>query len=121
MPDPDENSRDALKRLDHRLGAFEASRKARTPATGLGGEAGTGYRLLGQLLGGVFGGLGLGWLIDRFAHTGPWGLLGGLAIGAVGSIWAAVMTASRASAAAEAMVGAAAAPARPKDEDEDET
>jgi ATP synthase protein I len=46
----------------------------------------------------VLGGLGLGWLIDRFAHTGPWGVLGGLLIGSVVSVYAAVRTAMAISA-----------------------
>lgn len=31
--------------------------------------------------GSVAGGAFLGWLLDRFAGTGPWGLVGGLALG----------------------------------------
>ena len=50
------------------------------------------------MLGGVLGGLGLGWLVDRFAHTGPWGVVGGLVIGATLSIIATVKTASTISA-----------------------
>jgi ATP synthase protein I len=118
MPDPTESSRRALNRLDRRLSAFEASRKVGTLGSGLGGEAGDGYRLLGQMLGGVLGGVGLGWLLDQFAHTGPWGVLGGLAIGSAGSIYATVRTASRMSARMEQHPASGAAAG---DEDEDET
>jgi ATP synthase protein I len=99
MPKPDDSSRGAMQRLDDELEAFEASRRPK-PAVmlGLGAPAGDGFRLLGQLLGGVLGGLGLGWLIDRFAHTGPWGVLGGLLIGSVVSVYAAVRTAMAISA-----------------------
>ena len=38
---------------------------------------------LGPVLGGVAGGALLGWIIDRFAGTGPWGLLIVMALGIV--------------------------------------
>ena len=80
MPDTEEPSREALKRLDARLAAFEADRQ---PSSG-GADPramGRGYRFLGEVVGGVLGGLGFGWLFDRFAHTAPFGLVGGLLIG----------------------------------------
>jgi ATP synthase protein I len=54
-----------------------------------------GYRFVGEVVGGVLGGVGLGWLVDRFAHTQPWGMIGGLLIGASASIFAAVSMAAR--------------------------
>ena len=105
---------DPLARLDSDLASFEAGR--RKAPSGMG-EAGAGYRLLGQMIGGVLGGLGLGWLVDRFAHTSPWGLVLGLLIGAGLSIFSAVQTASRLSARTEAK----ASPTAPvPDDDEDE-
>ena len=91
-PKPDLAGQDHLARLENDLAAFEAGR--RKSPTGLGGEAGAGYRLLGQMLGGVLGGIGLGWLVDHFAHTGPWGLVSGLLIGAGLSIYSTVRTAT---------------------------
>ena len=108
---------DSLGRLDRDLDAFEAGRR-RATSTGVGSEAGEGYRLVGQLLGGVFGGIGLGWLFDHFAHTTPWGLVGGLVGGATVSIYATVRAASRISARAEAKLNPV-APA-PKDDDDDD-
>jgi ATP synthase protein I len=99
MSEPDETTRGALERLDQRLGAFEAERGSRSASSGLGG-AQDGYRLLGQMLGGVLGGLGLGWAVDHFAHTGPWGIVGGLLIGSGLSVYGAVRTATRMSARA---------------------
>jgi ATP synthase protein I len=61
---------------------------------------GDGVRVLGQLLSGLLGGIGLGWLLDQVAHTTPWGLVGGLAIGTGLSIFSTVRMASRTSAAA---------------------
>jgi ATP synthase protein I len=119
MPKPDETSRGAIKRLDHGLDAFEASRTAAKPSLmGMGDSASDGFRLLGQLLGGVLGGLGLGWLVDHFAHTSPLGIVGGLLIGAGLSVYAAVRTASAMSAQAAAKGPPAAAVA---DDDDDET
>ena len=34
-----------------------------------------GNRVLAELLGGIGGGAFLGWVIDHFARTSPWGLL----------------------------------------------
>src|SRR5258708_37553702 len=94
MPKPDESS-DGLKRLDKQLDAFEASRTTKPLSMGMGGDSGSaGYRMLGQILGGVLGGLGLGWLVDRFAGTTPLGVLSGLLIGAVLSVIAAVRPAA---------------------------
>ncbi len=121
MPTPTEppqspgGGKDPLGRLDRDLEAFEAGRR-KAPSTGLGGEAGDGYRLLGQMLGGVLGGIGLGWLVDHFAHTGPWGVVGGLLIGAGLSIYSTVRTASRIGARAEAKLG----PVHPASDDDDE-
>jgi len=93
VPTPGRETRDPLARLDSELASFEASRQ--TTRTALSGEAGAGYRLLGQMLGGVLGGIGLGWLVDQYAHTSPWGLVLGLLIGAGLSIYSTVRTASR--------------------------
>ena len=115
-PGPGEPGRDPLARFDSDLASFEASRR-KTPS-GWGGEAGSGYRLLGQMLGGVLGGIGLGWLVDHYAHTSPWGLVLGLLIGAGLSIYSAVRTATRASGQVVGGTGPAAAPGPDDDEDE---
>jgi len=120
MPKPDETSHGALKSLDHQLDAFEASRASKTSKPslmGMGDSASDGFRLLGQLLGGVFGGLGLGWLVDHFAGTSPWGIVGGLLIGAGLSIYAAVRSAMAMSARAAA-AGPPAAAVAENDDDE---
>ncbi|HXV01445.1 MAG TPA: AtpZ/AtpI family protein [Caulobacteraceae bacterium] len=117
MPKPDESSQGAFKRLDRRLEAFEASRATKPKVLGMGDAAGDGFRLLGQLLGGVLGGLGLGWLLDRLAHTAPFGIVGGLLIGGGLSVWAAVRTAS-AMSAREAAKGPPAAAVADDEDDE---
>ena len=69
------------------------------------------------MLGGVLGGVGLGWLLDHFAHTSPLGVVGGLLIGSGLSIYATVRTASRLSAKAATPNATSGAPDK---EDEDE-
>jgi len=117
MPTPDDPSQRALKRLDNKLETFEASRRAKPSLLGTAGSASDGYRLLGQMLGGVLGGLGLGWLLDHVVHTSPWGVVGGLLIGAGLSIYSTVRTASAMSARA---AKGAPAPGPTADDEEDE-
>lgn len=117
MPKTDEPHPEARKSLEQRLDAVEA---ARARAQG-GGEAqraaATGYRFVGEVVGGVLGGVGLGWLVDRFAGTSPLGLLGGLLIGSGLSIFAAVRSASKTTRTETDRLGPL--PSVPDDEDED--
>ena len=106
---------DPLRRFDRDLTAFESSRQ-KSVSSGWGGAT-DGYRVLGQILGGVFGGVGVGWLIDHFLHTPHHlGIVGGLMIGSGLSIFSAIRTASRVSAKVVATNGPA--PSVP-DDDED--
>lgn len=68
-----------IQALDERLDALRKREDARNrPKASV--EADENYRIgnrvLSELLGGLAGGLFLGWLIDHFAGTSPWGLLG---------------------------------------------
>ena len=80
MPHPNDLPDEALKSLDQRLGAAEAAQVRKVSGDTYAAMA-QGYRFLGEVVGGVLGGVGLGWLVDRFAHTTPFGLVGGLLIG----------------------------------------
>jgi ATP synthase protein I len=42
-----------------------------------------GNKVLAELLGGIGGGAFIGWVIDRFAGTSPWGLLVVMALGII--------------------------------------
>ena len=122
MPKPDDprahEGKAALNRLDEELDAFEAKRARPVSPLGGGDSGAGGYRLLASLIGGVFGGLGLGWFFDQVAHTSPFGLIGGLLIGSVGSIIGVVQSAIRMSAQAAKPV--ITPPAAIPDENEDE-
>ena len=96
MPHPEEPPEKALASLDQRLGAAEAARARQVSGDTYAAMA-QGYRFLGEVVGGVLGGVGLGWLVDHFAGTTPFGLIGGLLIGAGISIFAAVTSAAKAS------------------------
>lgn len=67
-----------LRALDERLDALRKREDVRNRPVG-GAETDENYRIgnrvLSELLGGLAGGLFLGWLIDHFAGTSPWGLL----------------------------------------------
>jgi ATP synthase protein I len=101
MSEPFDPRKQARKRLGRDLDAFEASRAPAKPSLSGIGDVGQGYRLLAGLLGGVFGGLGLGWTFDHFVHTSPFGLISGLLIGLGVSIYAAVRSALAISARAQ--------------------
>ncbi|MGB3378407.1 MAG: AtpZ/AtpI family protein [Allopontixanthobacter sediminis] len=77
---------------DARIDALEARLKAarereeqrnQPKATGADANYRSGNRVLADLLGGLLGGAAIGWVIDAFAGTTPWGLLVGLFLGIV--------------------------------------
>lgn len=64
--------------LDERLKAAKEREEERSRPSG-SGHADANYRLgnrvLSELIGGIGGGALIGWVIDHFAGTSPWGLL----------------------------------------------
>ena len=72
--------------LDARLKAAREREEQRTKPV-VGAEADANYRMgnrvLAELLGGIGGGAFIGWVIDRFAGTAPWGLLGVMFLGII--------------------------------------
>jgi ATP synthase protein I len=94
MSQPDDDSQEALRRLDERLEAFKADRPAQGSADGSAERAmGEGYRLLGEVLGSILGGLGLGWVFDHFAHTTPLGMVVGMLLGTAAAAYVAMKSA----------------------------
>lgn len=101
MPKADEPNDKAPQSLDARIAAFEARKAAEQPKRAEHEKSSQdGYRLLADLIGGVLVGLGFGWLLDRYAGTGPWGMVGGLLIGMGSSIYIVVRKATKLSAQA---------------------
>ena len=86
-PGPDTLGQDArLRSLDERLDAAQAVEARRTGAgKAAGGDESyrLGSRVLAELVGAMVGGALIGWVIDRFAGTSPWGLLVMLFLGII--------------------------------------
>ncbi len=71
--------------LEARLKAAESREETRNRSQMTGADANyrSGNRVLADLLGGILGGSVIGWTVDWFAGTSPWGLLVGLFLGIV--------------------------------------
>lgn len=71
--------------LEERLKAAREREQKRSQPQGHGTDENyrLGNRVLGELLGGPIGGALIGWVIDRFAGTSPWGLLVMLFLGII--------------------------------------
>jgi ATP synthase protein I len=90
-PPPDEAALSArLKRLGERLGKVQASRPPdRGPDTTSPADTSAmarGFRLSTELVGGVLLGAALGWLLDRWLGSSPWGLIVLLLLGFAGGV-----------------------------------
>ena len=71
--------------LEKRLKAAQEREGQRNKPQVQGSDANyrLGNRVLAELLGGMIGGALIGWVIDRFAGTSPWGLLVMLFLGII--------------------------------------
>jgi ATP synthase protein I len=71
--------------LEKRLAAAHEreEQRNRPQVTGADANYKLGNRVLAELLGGLLGGAVIGWVIDYFAGTTPWGLLVMLFLGIV--------------------------------------
>ncbi len=116
MPLPDNLHQKARERLEVRLEAAEAA-QAREVRGDSHRAMAQGYRFLGEVVGGVFMGAALGWLLDHFARTTPFGLIAGLLGGAGLSIFVAVRSATKIQKIELEKAGPL--PSVPDDEDED--
>jgi ATP synthase protein I len=77
---PDEAALSArLRRLGERLGKIQASRPPErspdAPSPADHSAMARGFRLSTELVGGVLLGAALGWLVDRWLGSSPWGLI----------------------------------------------
>jgi ATP synthase protein I len=92
-----ESPQDArLDSLDERLKRAQA-REAERTGEGRPADANEqlGQRVLSTLLGGLFGGTLIGWLLDRWLGTGPWLLIVMMVLGTVGGFWSIIKLSSR--------------------------
>ena len=98
-----ESREEAIKRLQKSASALEAKVQAGQSAD-FAAHAVTGqaYKIIAELLGGVFVGLAIGFGVDRFFGTTPWGLLVGVLLGFALAIYMARRTANRLMAQAKA-------------------
>ena len=98
-----ESREEAIARLSKSASDLEArtTREAQSDAAGQA-VAGQAYKVVAQLLGGVFLGIGAGFVFDHFAGTAPWGVIGGVLAGFAVSLWMAWQTAKRLMALAAA-------------------
>ncbi len=72
--------------LEARLAAAREREEQRNkPIAGAEADANyrMGNRVLAELIGGIGGGAFIGWVIDRFAGTSPWGLMVVMTLGIV--------------------------------------
>ena len=116
---PPESREEAIKRLNESASSLEA-RTAREVSQEMAGHAAASqaWRIIADLLGGVFVGLALGAVVDWYFHTNPWGLIGGVLLGFAISVWMAWRTAQRVMAMAKA--SGAEPKSVPFDDDEEE-
>ena len=86
---PEDARIDSLEERLRRAQDREAERTGANRAPPDKNEA-AGSRVLSYLLGGLFGGGLVGWMVDRFAGTGNIGLVVGLILGIVGGFWSII-------------------------------
>ena len=98
-----ESREEAIARLQKSASDLE-TRTTRQVSHEAAGHAAAGqaWRILADLFGGVFVGLAIGFVVDRFAGTAPWGLIVGVLVGFGVSVWMARQTANRLMAQAKA-------------------
>ena len=98
-----ESREEAIKRLQDSASALEARTTAEKSAELTGQQvSGQAYKIIAELLGGVFVGLAFGFIADWVFGTRPWGLIGGVLLGFALSIYMARRTANRLMAQAKA-------------------
>ncbi|WP_332639341.1 AtpZ/AtpI family protein [Brevundimonas sp.] len=116
---PPESREEAIARLNKSASDLEA-RTAPPLSHEAAGQAAAGqaWRIIADLFGGVFVGLAIGAILDRFAGTGPWGMIGGVLLGFAVSVFMAWRTAQR--LMAEAKASGVEPQSVPFDEDEED-
>lgn len=98
-PARDSSAEDArIVALEQRLkAAHEREEQRNRPVKGAGTDANyrMGTKVLSELIGGIGGGALIGWVIDHFAGTSPWGLLVLLFLGTAAAFRNIIRTSNR--------------------------
>jgi len=102
MPKAVDPREEALRSLDERAKALKARTDRPVSPAGEMNASSQAYKILAELLGGVLVGLAGGAIVDWFAGTRPWGLIGGVLVGFALSVFMARRTANRLMAQAKA-------------------
>lgn len=102
---PDNQDAELKARLDTLSGAIKSemtsvsqersAAAAKTSVVGLGSAMGKGIRVSTELVAGVLVGGFIGWWIDRWLNSGPFGLLIMLLVGMVAGFWNVYRIAAR--------------------------
>jgi ATP synthase protein I len=96
MSTPPESREEAIARLTRSASALEGKTSSEAKAEAAGrAVAGQAYKVVANLLGGVFLGIAVGFGIDHYAGTAPWGVIGGVLVGFAVSLWMAWQTAQK--------------------------
>ena len=80
---------DRLSEFEGRLNRLkdENRRQAGSPAGGKQSGYGMAFAIAADLVGGVVGGAGIGWLVDRWVGSAPLGLIAFFFLGAAAGMW----------------------------------
>lgn len=104
MSQPKESREEAIKRLSESASQLEARTRSEVVASAEAQKiVSQAWRIVAELVGGVFIGLGIGAGIDWMFDTRPAGIVGGVLLGFVLSIIMARRTANRLMAEAKAL------------------
>ncbi|MFC0634852.1 AtpZ/AtpI family protein [Brevundimonas balnearis] len=96
MSQEPESREEAIARLNRSASELEARNRPKSSQTlAASAVVSEAYKIIAELIGGVAVGLAIGFVIDRFLPTDPWGLIGGVLLGFAVSIWMARRTANR--------------------------
>ena len=87
---PDDRLSDLEARIN-RLKDEQSRRLGREPAKPVSGY-GMAFTVTADLVGGLIGGAGIGWLIDRWLQSSPLGLIAFFFLGAAAGMWNAYRT-----------------------------
>ena len=98
-----ESREEAIARLHRSASDLEArSRPPSSQTLAASAVVSEAYKIIAELIGGVAVGLAIGFVVDRYLPTDPWGLIGGVLLGFAVSVWMAWRTSQRIMAEAKA-------------------